>query len=418
VEIGIIGAGASGLTTAWLLQENHNVTVFEKQSRLGGHAHTVDVEAGGKLVPIDAGFDFFTPRLWPTFFRFLKILNVDLYRYSGTTTLYSADHRRVYPMPALRDGRVCWPLFKPHALSRMVQFQRALQYAKPLVAAADSSITVDRFIAELRLSPTFKDEFCYPMIQAIWGVKRQDVKRFSAYNALKYYVLCDAGKFSQFYFTEVVGGTREYIQALVKSLNKVRIRPSAEIHRVTRGSGRYLVELVDGRRSEFDHLILATNAREAHGLIGKLEGTERIREELNKFEYFKGRIAIHGDSRLMPASRKHWSVFNIRHDGDHSALTIWKKWKSETPVFKSWVGDESMALDPLYFTATYDHPIVGPRHFETQKKLAELQGRNNLWLAGLYTHDIDSHESAILSAVNIARRLDPESSSLRQLMAV
>ena len=64
-----------------------------------------------------------------------------------------------------------------------------------------------------------------------------------------------------------------------------------------------------------------------------------------------------------------------------------------------------------------DHPVVGPRHFQTQKTLAALQGRNNLWLAGLYTHDIDSHENAILSAVNIARRIDPESGNLRRLTA-
>jgi uncharacterized protein len=415
MEIGIIGAGASGLTAAWLLQEDHNVTVFEKQDRLGGHAHTVDIGVDGKLVPIDAGFDFFTPRLWPTFYRLLNLLDVSLYRYAGTTTLYRTDNQRVYLMPAVRDGRICWPLFKPHALSRMIQFQRALQSAKTLVDAFDSSVTVEQFIGGLRSGRSFKDEFCYPMLQAIWGVGRYDVKHYSAYNALKYYVQCDAGKLSQFYFTEVVGGSRAYIQTLAKSLTRARLEFPAGIQRLTRPAGRYIVELADGSRREFDHLIIATNAKAARHLIADIEQTATLQEELGKFEYFKSTIAIHGDKRLMPANRKHWSVFNIRHDGDHSALTIWKKWKSEKPIFKSWATHERIAPDPLYYTATYDHPAVGPGHFEAQRRLANLQGRNNLWLAGLYTHDIDSHESAILSAVKIAEGLNPQSSNLNRL---
>jgi predicted NAD/FAD-binding protein len=415
MDVGIIGAGASGLTAAWLLQEHHNVTVFEKQERLGGHAHTVDIAVGGKLIPVDAGFDFFTQKLWPTFYRLLKILNVGLYRYAGTTTLYTADNRRVYPMPAVRDGGVCWPLFKPHSLSKMIQFQRALQLAKPLIDAFDTSVTVEEFTENLGLGRSFRDEFCYPMLQSIWGIDRQDAKRFSAYNALKYFVLCEAGKFSQFYFTEVVGGSREYIDALVKSLNRVRVEAPVEIRRLTRTNGRYVVDLAGGRR-EFDTLILATNARDARELVAELDSSEALRDELSKFEYFKSTIAIHGDKRLMPASEKHWSVFNIRHDADHSALTIWKKWKSRTPVFKSWVAHESIVPDPLYFTASYDHPVVGPAYFEAQRRLEALQGRNNLWLAGLYTHDIDSHESAILSAVKIAQRLNPHSSNLNRLV--
>jgi predicted NAD/FAD-binding protein len=129
---------------------------------------------------------------------------------------------------------------------------------------------------------------------------------------------------------------------------------------------------------------------------------------------------VHGDRRLMPALEKHWSVLNIRHDGVHSALTVAKSWKSEkgTPVFKSWVTYEPRMPEPLYFQATYDHPRVNLNHFQSQKALALLQGRDNLWFAGVYAHDIDCHESAIVSAVKIARRLDPGSRNLRQLAPI
>ena len=86
----------------------------------------------------------------------------------------------------------------------------------------------------------------------------------------------------------------------------------------------------DGEAREFDHLIGATDAREAGDLIGELEGTQDLRRELRRIEYFKSAIAVHGDRRLMPADARHWSVVNIRHDGAHSLNTVWKRWASAT----------------------------------------------------------------------------------------
>ena len=148
-----------------------------------------------------------------------------------------------------------------------------------------------------------------------------------------------------------------------------------------------------------------------------LEGTEELRRELARFEYFKTLIAIHGDRRLMPADEEDWSVINIRHDGARSLNTIWKPWSSRRPVFRSWVTFETRLPDPLYRLATYYHPKVSPAYFEAQRAIGKLQGRNNLWLAGMYTHDVDCHESAVVSAVNVARRLDPASDRLVRLTA-
>lgn len=108
-------------------------------------------------------------------------------------------------------------------------------------------------------------------------------------------------------------------------------------------------------------------------------------------------------------------MVNIRYDGCHSQNTVWKRWKSRKPIFKSWITYEEKPPDPLYATATYGHPKVNAHYFRAQAGLAEIQGKNGLWLAGTYTNDIDCHESAIVSALRVAEALAPESARLRQL---
>ncbi len=108
-------------------------------------------------------------------------------------------------------------------------------------------------------------------------------------------------------------------------------------------------------------------------------------------------------------------MVNIRYDGTHASSTIWHPGRSERPVFRSWVTYDEALPSSLYALTTYKHAKVNLQYYEAQKHLLSLQGRDHLWLAGLYMHDIDCHESAILSAVKIARQLAPDSSNLRKL---
>ena len=58
-----------------------------------------------------------------------------------------------------------------------------------------------------------------------------------------------------------------------------------------------------------------------------------------------------------------------------------------------------------------------PDYYRAQRDLALLQGQDNLWFAGSYTLDVDSHESGIRSAIALARRLNPNSANLARLLA-
>ncbi len=414
MRIGIIGGGASGLLTAWLLQDHHQVWLFEKEDRLGGHAHTVEVEHNGTAVAIDAAFEFFSESLYPTFARLLRILRVPVHRFPATIALYGMGNGRVHLLPPFRSRPTLRAFLDPGSLVSMLRLRRVVTHAARLVEAGDSSLTIERFLDNLNVSNSYKDRFLYPFLAAGWGVSVEEFRRFSAYNVLKYLVFFQPQNRAEFFWEEIVGGTRAYVEALSNALTKTRIAQPAEICGICRSGGCYVVRLTGGRSFEFEHLVVATNAYEARALLARLDGVAEAQRELGRIEYFKTRIAIHGDKRWMPATRKHWSVLNIRCDSAFPAGTICKPWKSET-VFRSWVTNCGPLPEPVYALHSYYHPKVTPEYFEAQRALAGVQGRRNLWFAGMYTQDIDCHESAVRSAVNVAEQLEPRSANLALL---
>ncbi len=415
MRVGIIGAGAAGLTASWLLHEDHDITLFEQAGRIGGHAHTIEVAMDGSVVNVESGFEFFTDALFPTFVQLLKVLGIELRRYPLTATIYTTDHRQNTLLPPYRNGRIIWSGFHPTPFSHLIRLQRTLRIAERVAGTPDTALTIEQFFECLPFAQAFKDEFLWPFFLTQWCVEPDEFKTFSAYNAVKYATRIRGGNFTPPMAIAIAGGTQAYIKKLAQSAAKTTIKTSAAIRSITRSDAVYAVEEANGCRSEFDHLILATGPHDAHRLLARLpEAGERC-SALAGIECFKTTIAIHGDQRWMPAKEKNWSVVNVRYDGKHASSTVWHPARSKRPIFRSWVTYDAELPSSLYALTTYEHAKVNPQYYAAQKRLQALQGRDYLWLAGLYMHDIDCHESAIASAVKVAELLAPDSTNLRKL---
>lgn len=75
-RIAVIGSGISGLSAAYYLSRGHEVHVFERANRLGGHTNTVMVESGRGPIPVDTGFIVHNDRTYPNFCRLMAELGV------------------------------------------------------------------------------------------------------------------------------------------------------------------------------------------------------------------------------------------------------------------------------------------------------------------------------------------------------
>ena len=415
MKIGIVGAGVAGLTAAWMLSEEHDVTLIEKQDRLGGHANTVEVDYQGQRVSIEAGAEFFSEKAFPHFHRLLSILNVPTHSYPMSATLYSTDHRHVTMMPPVKNGQVVWSMLGPRQICNLLQFQKVLKRARPLMDARDTSTTIDEYLRSLNLGKDFLENFMYPFLQSGWCLDLEDYKQFIAYDVLQFAYNHQPTGLSSVKWSEVVGGMSAYVRELEKQLAAVQIEKGSGVSAITMEEETYRVQLHSGKKLVFDQLILATNAMDARHLLEQLPWAESVRQILGGVDYFKTIIAVHADPALMPANKKYWSVVNMRYDGTQAHTTIWKSWKSAKPLFRSWVTYESRLPNHLFSTAEYDHPKTNRNYFQAQEALAKEQGKRGLWFAGMHTHDVETHESAIISAIKIAKKLAPTSPLLSKL---
>lgn len=413
MRIGIVGGGAAGLIGAWLLEADHEVTLFESDPALGGHAKSHTVTVNGARFDVNPGFHFISPKLQPTLVRLLTQLRINTTPYGMTCTFYDAASTRALALPPLGNLARIQTALKPANLKTLLHLRRVLAHANGLTLESDSDRTLETFLAPMPLPESFTRDFLYPFLASNWGVPDAEVPAFSAPNALLY---AHRNQGLNPRWLEVDGGMGVYVQALRDACARTQFCTGRAIVRVC--PAEHGVDVINdaGSTTHFDRVILATNAETAaRALDGP--GTDEIKNALAGFEYFDTRIAIHGDASVMPRDRALWSVVNLRRDGAACAIHHWAGWRTRAPVFRSWVTHATRPVAHVHAEFAYRHPKPTPAYFAAQRALAGVQGRGGLWFAGMYTGGYDNHESAVQSAVRIARTLAPDSARLRALDA-
>ncbi len=415
MRIGIIGGGAAGLWTAWLLEQTHDVILFEKEPRFGGHCHTVDVDLGGRSWPVDTGIHFFSPLLQPTFVKLLAQIGAEHTAYTPSNTFHDRRSGWTVAMPPFGSLGRMTGLLRPRGVRAMLNLQKTIAKAVPLVEQGTDGhdLTFEEWVVREQVPADFAEAMLYPMLGAFWGVPPARVKGYSARNTMSYLVLIRPERVTPKPMHGMVGGMRAYVDRLVGDMRRADLRCDAPVDGLSAAEqGGYRVHH-GGGQTHVDQLVFATNAAQASWLLQGLAGTEALRRSLDRVRYFETRIAVHGDLRLMPPKRRDWSAVNIMFDGRCAAISDWADSNRAVDVFRSWVIDPPHAIEPLYAEVTWQHPHPDPDYFLCQRELAPQQGQAGLWFTGMYVTHFDNHEGVVRSALNAARGLAPGSARLK-----
>jgi len=410
MRVGIIGAGVSGMTAAWLLQHDHHVTLLEKADRFGGHVETIPVAVGADTVHAELGTRFFFDSAYPYFLALLRVLEVPTRWTDASASFTRLAHGHTVVLPP-RSPRQVASLLRSPGLVRDLLSLRRLVNEQPVVAARrDFSVTFRDHLLRGRYPTSFGPRFAYPFLAACWGAPLDQLPDFPVYSLLKG---MPPGKSPGFY--EIPGGMSRYTRALGDALTRVDVRLGVGVRRVEH-DGAFSVEDDRRERHAFDQLIVATSARDATDLLRGVPAAAEMHATVSAFRHFETDIVIHGDCSLMPPRRKDWSHTNLFLDRNTAWMSDWQGLRGALPVFRTWLPEGRALPRPLYGRRRYHHLVMGPENAVLQGRIAALQGNSGLWVTGMYAADVDNHESALLSAIVPARALAPRATNLARLL--
>jgi predicted NAD/FAD-binding protein len=405
MKIAIIGSGGAGMTAAWLLDGRHDVTLFERSPILGGHAHTTTVERDGRLVHADDGFCWFSDVLYPRFLRLLETLGVPTRIVPMSLSFTQTARRRTLTMPPAGLGELARTVAKPVALRDLIRLDRAIRLSALLVEQRERSVTWGEFVRRHRFPEDFCRDALTPVVVGAWGVTPDRVDELSAYTLMKYVVFHRPSRMRRYRWHVLRDGAASYIQAVARTLTSCTVRQATGVTRLEPGEHGWLLSDSRGDVHVFDHVLVATGAREARFFLADSPRLTTVRQVLGGFEYHILRVATHSDPSFMPPRRADWRVANLTWDGRHAALTTWSDAEGGSEVFTTYVNDREP--EGCRNLSTFYLPLMTTEHHRAQDRLAALQGRANLHFAGDWTRDIGSHEDAVASALEACRRMDP-----------
>jgi predicted NAD/FAD-binding protein len=409
MRIAVVGAGIAGNAAAWLLSRQHEVVLFEREPRLGGHTHTHRVELRGREYAVDTGFIVHNPRNYPLFTRLLGELGVDS---QETTMGFSVQDARTgleYNATSL-DALFCQRrnLLSPRFLRMAREILRFYRESPALLAGEGPGPTLGDYLREQRYSPLFVEAHLVPMACALWSSPSAEIMRFPARHLVRFmanHQMLDAG--TRPCWRVLRGGSSRYLEAMQRDW-RVQVRRGAAVTRVSREEQGVSVASADGVE-RFDQVLLACHSDEALALLANPTPAER--EVLGAMRYQRNDTVLHTDARLLPRSRKAWAAWNAylpAEPGAHCTVSycmnLLQSLDAPEPLVVSL--NRTQDIDPGRILArmAYAHPLQDHASVAAQARRAEVNGVDRIWYAGAYW-GYGFHEDGLRSGVDVARAL-------------
>ena len=391
LNIAIIGSGISGLTAAYYLSKAHKVDLFEKNSRAGGHANTIELEDG---TPVDSGFIVLNDRNYPGLTSLLGSLNIELHptemSFSLTGLPFSWCSDDFYRLRFIRSYKKL-KLFK-----EIVRFNRLAKLGLENLSAAD-------WLDKNRFSELFRDAYLFPMCSAIWSSRGQTIEQFPV-RALTQF-LNNHGLLNLFNrprWFSLKGGSRAYVSQVLKTIGIDNLHLNEEV-KIIREEGQVVVATQDDAR-HYDLVIFACHANETLEVLQDLTKAES--DALSKFNYSANPTVMHFDHELMPGDTQDWASWNAVKQGGYDYVTYWmnnlQDLNTKRQVFVS-IGDfPNIEPDKVVDVIDYEHPIFTQSTLEGQDDLQDLQGSNNTYHTGAHL-GFGFHEDGLQSALRVVK---------------
>jgi predicted NAD/FAD-binding protein len=403
MKIAIVGSGISGNSLAYTLSKEHDITLFEKNNRLGGHSHTHEIISQGKKINVDTGFIVFNKKTYPLFTKLLDELNVHYEKSDMSFSVFSKDRNFEY------NGTTLNTLFSQrknifnYKFIKMIYEIIKFNKVALTLLSAKTEISLETFLRQNNFSDYFCKNYILPMGSAIWSSNINSMLKFPAVFFVKFFNnhgMLNINDRPQ--WLTVTNGSKEYVEKLTASIKK-NIRLNCPVKAVKRNKDSVEVKSSDGTEI-FDYIFFACHSDEALKLI--IDPSAKEKEVLSSIPYSKNEVTLHTDESIMPNNKLTWAAWNYNIDSTNDmpiALTynmnILQNLKTQQTILVTLNDNGNINPEKVLKKINYDHPLFSLKSVEAQKNYGIISGVNRTGYAGAYWGN-GFHEDGISSAYN------------------
>lgn len=413
MKIAVVGSGIAGLSAAWLLSKDHEVTVFERSARLGMDAHGLDIESSEGNARIDVPLRVFFGGFYPNLTALYGCLGIESQPINYSASFGMLNEASYFRYDNYKMGSYSLPFFKgkrsinPRSLRIGWDILRFFRHIpRSLAAGIADDLTLAAYIGQNNYSRNFAEGFLYPAFAGICTCSHEQIKAYPARVVLEY--LNTGLLFSS--VSRVTQGTQDVVRRLAKDIHAIHL--NTEVADVTPAANGVVVG-TPAATFMFDHVVLATQANQSARILGEVSCGEH--EVLNAFTYEKSQVIVHRDSQLAPpGGETRWAPVNfLLTDPEATPMaTIWmnaiQTMPDLPPLFQTWNPIVDPDPDLILTRSTFERPVVNAESLRGLKRLERLhqQPDRRIWFCGSYAaHGIPLLESATHSACSVAERL-------------
>ncbi len=406
-RIAVVGAGVSGLTAAHVLSARHDVTLYEGEARLGGHAHTHTVSTPSGDLNVDSGFIVHNDRTYPHLRRLFRELGVETRDTEMSMSIRDESTGLEYAGGRGAKGFLARPrqLLDPEYVGMLRAVRRFHALAQAFLEETDDedTTTYGEFIRDGGFPESFTRLYAVPVVACVWSSGAGEALDYPArylFRFLEHHGMLSIGDAPQ--WMTVVGGSRTYVDRLAARLPAVHVGDA--VSSISRTSDGVEVRTAGGRVGRHDRVVVATHADDALRLLA--DATPAEKEVLGAFRYSSNETVLHRDGSLMPRARLARSSWNylVGDPTQGSVVTYWMNrlqgLPADEPFYVTLNATERIDPGSVIATMQYTHPLYDLAAVRAQRRIPEITTERTAF-AGAY-QGWGFHEDGCRSGVEAA----------------
>ena len=413
-RIAVVGSGISGSLCARLLATEHEVTLLEAGDTLGGHTHTIDVEAFGQTWSADTGFMVFNDRTYPNFIRMLQLLGIDSQASDMSFSVHVASTGLEYQGSSL-NGLFAQRrnLLRPSFFRMLSGIMTFNYYARQLLDTPDDGLTLQDWIDQCNddyvnaefIDQEVIDHYLLPMTSAIWSAPREAMMEFPVRFLARF--LENHGLLQVYnrpQWRTIPGGARRYLQALLHPLGD-SVRNHSRVTSVARVDQGVRLTINDQEQLACDTVVLASHAQQSLAMLESPTSLER--ETLGAFRYQSNDAYVHLDEKLLPTRRRAWASWNYRLGDDPTQpaavtydLSRLQRLATPTPILQTLNPTDPIEPSKVLQKLQFEHPLFDASTHTAQTQHDRLHEDGKVFFCGAYW-GYGFHEDGVVSALKV-----------------